>query len=321
MVYLAIRWRSTTRSVSLELRINSGSGNSAMKFIQMLMVVISFLIFALKVRRSHQFSELLPERLCEHAEMLFPFVVLETMGAKHFFAIAFPPSDIVMVFAVAGVNWALYLVKGVVKGSPIVNIGIKLLRITTLYLFLCIISGNTTNKSDCPESSPLIKKDQSESTLFELANQSEKRELDSDQLDAFLNPPTQPKRRKSESSKSDDGLKGSNQSKRRNSDTNQPDDSVRSINQSKRSKSDILNFGKKSEPEWWAMSPGIQSQRMKSDDAGVVDRKPDREWKSSSPLDVLIALVSTPMSVYTCVHWSYLASRGPHCYVTDISSF
>ena len=168
-------------------------------------------------------------------------------------------------------------------------------------MFLCI-SGNTTNKSDYHESSLLIKKNQSQSTLFELANQSERRELESNQLDAFLIPPSQPKRRKSESSKSDDNLKGSNQSKRRNSDTNQPDDSLRSINQSKRSKSDILNFGKKPEPEWWAMSRGIQSQRMKSDDAEVVDRKPDRERKSSSPLDVLIALVSTPMSVYTSVH-------------------
>ena len=171
------------------------------------------------------------------------------------------------------------------------------LKITS-YLFLCIISGNATNKSDYPENSPLINKDQSESTLFEPANQSERRKLDSNQLDAFLIPPSQPKRRKSESSKSDDSLKGCNQSKRRKSDTNQPDDSLRSINQSKRSKSGILNFGKKPEPEWWAMSPGIQSQHIKSENTDVVDRKPDRERKSSSPLDVIIALVSTPMSVY-----------------------
>ena len=162
-------------------------------------------------------------------------------------------------------------------------------------MFLWTISGNTTNKSDYPESSPLINKDQSESTLLEPANQSERRELDSNQLDTFLIPPSQPKRRKSESSKSDDSVKGSYQSKRRKSDTNHPDNSLRSINQSKRSKSAILNFGKKPEPEWWVMSPGIQSQHMKSENAEVVDRKSDRERKSSSPLDVLIALVSTPM--------------------------
>ena len=166
-------------------------------------------------------------------------------------------------------------------------------------MFLWIISGNTTNKSDYPEDRPLIKENQSESTLLDLSNQSERRESDGNQSDAFLIPPSQPKRRKSESSKSDGSLKGTNQSKRRKSDTNQPDYSGRLISQSKRSKSDIFNFGKKPQPEWWEMSPGIQSQRMKSEKAEVVDRKPNLERKSSSPLDVLIALVSIILFVCT----------------------